>query len=214
MKYIVMYLLAGIYFSASAQSNEYLVRSGSDTIFGSNIRLDHKVFTIQSDHREQAIPAAEVTAIKSPRFKGTVVVSCILQRYIDDYVFMERNYAPILESDTVLVLTEEFKGPKMNMYMGTDNWKVQYYFYKTPSDPQPVQLVVRYMLSGGVGSQVPVNLKRYDNDTHLAEMKGYVSQLQRVMSDCKKITDDNAWLYLTYRLFSLRDLIRRYNKCN
>ena len=78
-----------------------------------------------------------------------------------------------------------------------------------------MQLVIRYYLKGG--------LANYDNDRSryrgdksklmIEEDKGYVNQLRAIMGDCKKIPE-TMWELLSYRDYSLKNVIKKYNKCN
>ena len=100
------------------------------------------------------------------------------------------------------------------MYYVQNNFKLPFYFYKTPTDPKPIQLVIRYYLAGG--------LANYDNDraryrgdksrVTLVEDKGYVNQLHAIMGDCKKIPE-TMWELLSYRDYSLKKVIKKYNMC-
>jgi hypothetical protein len=113
-----------------------------------------------------------------------------------------------------MILKEIYATPKMNLYYATGSDKTPFYFYKTPSDPKAVQLVVRYYLQGG--------LDNYDNDrakysgnkskVQIGEDKGYINQLHAIMGDCKKIPE-SMWELLAYRDYSLKRVIKNYNKC-
>ena len=114
----------------------------------------------------------------------------------------------------MMILDEIYSTPKINLYFGKNTFKTHFYFYKTPSDSFPVQLVIRYYLQGG--------LANYDNDKaryrgdrsklNIVEDKGYVNQLHAIMSECKKIPE-TMWELLSYRDYSLKQLIKKYNKC-
>ena len=90
---------------------------------------------------------------------------------------------------------------------------MQYYFYKTPLDSVPVQLFVNYSLGGGATAVFDKrDVRGIESLTHLEVMKGFVNQLKLVMGDCKKLSGFN-WDLLDYRVYSLKNLIKKYNKC-
>lgn len=199
-------------YNVFSQKNDYLIKVSGDTLWGS-ITLKNQIFRV-SGLLTTEIDAIEVKKIKSDNYKGNTVVRCRLQLYadnIDDYEldFIKRGYV-----DTVMILDEILTTPKINLYFGMNNYKTQFYFYKTPSDTFPVQLVVRYYLQGG--------LANYSNDrprymgerskVSIVEDKGYVNQLYALMGDCKKIPAA-MWELLSYRDYSFKQLIKKYNKC-
>ncbi|MFZ1371923.1 MAG: hypothetical protein WAR78_16165, partial [Ferruginibacter sp.] len=47
----------------------------------------------------------------------------------------------------------------------------------------------------------------------LAEDKGYVNQLRAIMANCNKIPQ-TMWDLLSYRDYSLKKIIKKYNSCN
>lgn len=194
------------------QNKDYLVKVNNDTVWG-EIKLDNKVFSVDGE-RTAFVNADDVIKVKSGNFKGTTVVHCKLLDYVDNlgdlYIdFIEKDVV-----DTVLVLKEIYTTPKMNLYYVTSNYKTPFYFYKTPSDPKPVQLVIQYYLKGG--------LANYDNDraryrgdrsrVMIEENKAYINQLRAIMGDCDNIPEP-MWELLSYRDYSLKKVIKRYNKC-
>ena len=196
-----------------SQKGDYLVKNNGDTIRGV-ITLENKMFSVKNMN-PQEIDALEVSKVKSIKYKGTVVVRCNLQLYADNLSDLELDFIKHGVVDTVLILNEIYTTPKINLYYVIDKSKLPFYFYKTPSDPKPHQLVIRYYLQGG--------LANYDNDraryrgdrsrVTIAEDKGYVNQLHAIMGDCKNIPD-TMWDLLSYRDYSLRQLIKKYNQCN
>lgn len=56
------------------------------------------------------------------------------------------------------------------------------------------------------------NVKEMNAAPHVVVQKGYINQLRFIMGDCKKISDEE-WEMLDYRIYSLKALIKRYNKC-
>lgn len=211
----IIFLMAAILISAGcfSQERDYLVKNNGDTVWG-NIQLKNQVFYVNSSS-PSAIRADEVAKIKSDDFKGNTVVHCNLLLYTENLSELDIDYIKRGNIDTVLVLDEIYSTPKINLYYVTNDLKVPFYFYKTPSDPKPVQLVIRYYLQGG--------LDNYDRDrarfrgdrsrVQLAEDKGYVNQLRAIMGNCNKIPQP-MWDMLSYRDYSLKKVIKKYNSCN
>ena len=211
----IIFLMAAILISAGcfSQEREYLVKNNGDTLWG-KIQLKNQVFYVNSSS-PAAILADEVAKIKSDDFKGNTVVHCNLLLYTENLSELDIDYIKRGNIDTVLVLDEIYSTPKINLYYVTNNFKVPFYFYKTPSDPKPVQLVIRYYLQGG--------LDNYDRDrarfrgdrsrVQLAEDKGYVNQLRAIMGNCNTIPQP-MWDMLSYRDYSLKKIIKKYNSCN
>jgi hypothetical protein len=112
-----------------------------------------------------------------------------------------------------MILNEVYTTPKMNLYWGVDNFRQQYYFYKTPSDSLPIQLYINYSLGNGLAGNVGDQVQKGNyGSSHIVVQKGYVNQLRLIMGDCKKISDEE-WNMLDYRVYSLKAVIKRYNKC-
>lgn len=213
MKLIFAFLLLFGSATAICQQNEYLVKAGGDTIWG-NIKLKNKVFYVTGQNSLE-IMADDVYKIRSDNYKGSVVFSGDLLTYSDNLYDLEIDYIKKGKTDTVLILEEIYATPKINLYYGINDFKLPFYFYKTPSDQKPVQLVVHYYLEGGRGNfakdptKDPVN----KGAILIAEDKGYVNQLHAIMGDCKNITQ-GMWELLCYRGYSLKYIIKKYNDCN
>lgn len=211
----IVFVLATFCFSlvSFCQKSDYLIKNNGDTIWG-DITLKNKIFYVNGKTPE-VIKAAEVTIIKSAKYKGNTVVRCNLLTYIDNLGDLEIDYIQKGVTDTVMILKEIYNTPKMILYYTQNDFKIPFYFYKTPADPKPVQLVIRYFLEGG--------LANYNNDrarfrgdkskVQIAEDKGYVNQLQAIMGQCKNIPLA-MWEQLSYRDYSLKRVIKRYNDCN
>ncbi|MEO6253106.1 MAG: hypothetical protein ABIO79_07370 [Ferruginibacter sp.] len=213
MKFFFIVAAFCISLSGFSQKGDYLIKNSGDTIWG-NITLKNKYFYINGSP-ETAINAEDVMKIKSGNYKGSIVVSCKLQTYVDNLTELQIDYIDKGITDTVLILDEVYTTPKINLYHGKNNFQTQFYFYKTPTDPKPVQLVIRYFLQGGLANYND-DRARYRGDKSkltLVEDKGYVNQLRAIMGDCKKITD-TMWEILSYRDYSLKNVIKKYNKCN
>lgn len=212
MKILIIIITCCFSLIGFSQKNDYLVKINGDTIRG-EINLKNKVFYVGSPNSVE-INADEVKKIKSDKYKGNTVVHCKLELYSDNVNDLELDFIQKGVTDTVMILDEIYSTPKINLYFGKNTFKTHFYFYKTPSDSFPVQLVIRYYLQGG--------LANYDNDKaryrgdrsklNIVEDKGYVNQLHAIMSGCKKIPE-TMWELLSYRDYSLKQLIKKYNKC-
>lgn len=198
--------------TALCQKADYLIKNSGDTIWG-DIKLKNKVFYVSASAVSE-IKASDVYKVKSRSFNGQTVVLCKLLTYSDNLSDLDIDFINKGSIDTVLILNEIYSTPKINLYYVTDNMKTPFYFYKTPADQKPLQLVIRYFLQGG--------LDNYNNDrsrysgvrskVQIAEDKGYVNQLYAIMGGCKKIPQ-SMWDLLSYRDYSLKQLIKKYNKC-
>lgn len=211
MKLLFVFASFIISFAGICQNVGYLVKNNGDTIRG-DIKLKNKIFYVDGT---SAFTATDISRIKSSKYRGNVVISVNLLTYTDNLADLEIDFIEKGATDTVLILDEIYSSPKINLYYATDKDKTPFYFYKTPSDPKPLQLVIRYYLSGGLGNYDD-NRARYRGDkskVQIIEDKGYVNQLYAIMGDCKKITQP-MWELLSYRDYSLKKIIKKYNKCN
>jgi hypothetical protein len=213
MKLIFSFLLLFVSGAGFCQQKNYLIKNNGDTIWG-NITLKNKTFFVTGESTLE-IEADDVSSIKSSSYKGHIVFSGNLSIYSDNLYYIELDYINKSFTDTVLILEELFITPKINLYYAVNNFKVPFYFYKTPSDPRPIQLVVYYHLEGGVGNSIrnPGVYQVNRGKTVIIEDKGYVNQLHFIMGDCKKIPQ-TMWELLSYRSYSLKQIIKKYNKCN
>lgn len=198
-----------------AQNSNYLVTSNGDTAYG-NVSLNQKQFSLTTlDKKVQTFSADDVQFVYSSNFKGHAVVHCLLNTYTDNLYEMDLGYLPIRSVDTVLILSEIYSTPKMNLYYCIDKKLTPYYFYKTPADSVPVQLVVRFWLDGGL-TTYSRNVAGYRGErsrVHIEEQKGYVNQLKFLMKNCTAISEED-WELLDYRRYSLKKIIRKYNSCD
>ena len=211
MKLLFVFASFFISFAGICQKGDYLVKNNGDTVRG-EINLKNKIFYIGS---VSAVPAEDVTKIKSSKYKGNVVVSVNLLTYTDNLAYLELDFIEKGVIDTVLILDEIYTTPKINLYYTIAKDKTPFYFYKTPSDPKPIQLVIRYYLQGGLANY-DENRARYRGDkskVQIIEDKGYVNQLYAIMGNCKKITQP-FWDLLSYRDYSLKQIVKIYNKCD
>ncbi len=212
MKIIFFVIFPFFAFNSFSQKNDYLVKVNGDTIWG-NITLKNKTFYINGANPVE-VSADEVKKIKSNNYRGSAVVHCKLQLYSDNIDDLELDWIKKGVIDTVMILDEIYTTPKINLYYGKSDFRTQFYFYKTAADPFPVQLVIRYYLQGGLANYTD-DRARYRGDkskVNIVEDKGYVNQLYAIMNDCKKIPE-TMWELLTYRDYSLKQLIKKYNKC-
>lgn len=211
MKLLFVFASLFISFAGICQNVGYLVKNNGDTIRG-DIQLKNKIFYVDGT---SAFTATDISRIKSSNYRGNVVVAVNLLTYTDNLADLEIDFIEKGTTDTVLILDEIYSSPKINLYYATDKDKIPFYFYKTPSDPKPLQLVIRYYLSGGL-SNYDENRAKYRGDkskVQIMEDKGYVNQLYAIMGDCKKITQP-MWELLSYRDYSLKQIVKKYNKCN
>ena len=211
----LLFAFASIFISLTGicQKGDYLIKNTGDTIWG-EIQLKNKIFYVTGTSAS-VVKAADVSSIKSSKYRGNVVLPVNLLTYTDNLADLELDFTRKGAIDTVLILDEIYTTPKMNLYYGTDDIKTPFYFYKTPSDPRPIQLVIRYSLQGGLANYVD-NRAKYRGErskVQIFEDKGYVNQLHAIMGDCKKITQP-MWELLTYRNYSFKQIIKAYNKCN
>ena len=135
----ILFVLAAVCIGLTgfSQKGDYLIKNNGDTIWG-DITLKNKHFYIKGS----VVPgykAEDIAKIKSGSFKGSTVVRCSLQTYTDNLADLEIDYIQKGITDTVMVLDEIYSTPKINLYYGTNNFKSQFYFYKTPTDHKPVQ---------------------------------------------------------------------------
>jgi hypothetical protein len=208
--FLVSFCISLIGFS---QKGDYLVKNNGDTVWGS-IKLNRQVFYVNGTLSTE-IPADDVAKIKSVNYKGNTVVHCNLLLYTENLAELDIDYIKKGNIDTVLILDEIYATPKINLYYVVNDFKLPFYFYKTPTDPKPVQLVIRYFLQGGLDNYER-DRARYRGDrsrVQLAEDKGYVNQLRAIMGNCNKIPEP-MWEMLSYRDYSLKKVIKKYNKCN
>lgn len=213
MKSLILVSLIFFSFNAMCQKTDYLIKTNGDTIRGS-VKLQNKIFYVQGSEIIE-VKAVDVKLVKSEKYKGNFVVPCKLVLYSDNIDDYDQDYVRREYVDTVMILDEIIATPKINLYYGVSNFKVPFYFYKTPTDSLPVQLVIRYFLQGGLTS--------YGNDPvkygvgqraekNIVEDKGYVNQLYAIMGNCKKISS-GTWEVLSYRGFSFKEVIKKFNKC-
>lgn len=213
MKTLLVLIGSFITIAGFSQKGDYVIKNNGDTIWG-DLTLKNKKLYVGETMQVEFAPE-DIVKIKSGKYKGNTVVRCNLQNYTDNLADLEIDYIKRGVTDTVLVLDEIYSTPKINLYYATNNYKTPFYFFKTPSDQKPVQLVIRYFLQGGLDNYNN-DRARYRGDksrVNIVEDKGYVNQLYAIMGGCSKIPP-TMWELLTYRNYSLKQLIKQYNKCN
>lgn len=213
MKTLFVFIACFFSLCGFCQKTDYVIKNNGDTIWG-DITLKNKIFFVNGATQVEVSPE-DIVKVKSEKYKGSTVVRCNLQTYVDNLSDLEIDYIIKGVTDTVLILDEIYTTPKINLYYATNTYKTPFYFYKTPSDQKPVQLVIRYFLQGGLANYTN-DRARYRGDksrVNIVEDKGYVNQLRAIMGDCGKIPP-TMWELLTYRNYSLKQLIKQYNKCN
>ncbi len=213
MKLLFLFSSLFISFGSFCQKGDYLIKNNGDTIWG-DIKLKNKIFYV-TGASASVIKANDVSSIKSRNYRGNIVVPVILLKYTDNLSELELDFIEKEATDTVLILDEIYASPKINLYYVTDDYKVPFYFYKTPSDAKPIQLVIHYYLQGGLSNYID-NRSRYRGEKsriYISEDKGYVNQLYAIMGGCKKITQP-VWDLLSYRDYSLKQIAKIYNRCN
>ena len=212
MKTICLLVLTFASLTAVCQKSEYLVKQNGDTLYG-EIQVRNKEFIVTGSAASTiTFSAAEVKTIHSPKYNGHLVVPCKLRTYTDEISELRTDSYNTSVLDTVMILNEVYSTPKMNLYFGKDDFRTQYYFYKTPSDSMPRQLYINYYISGAIKQNLTATISYLSSATHIEVQKGYVNQLRLIMGDCKKISDDE-WESLDYRIYSLKAVIKKYNKC-
>lgn len=210
MKTALVTLLSFISLVSFSQKKEWLVKQNGDTLFG-EIHIKNKEFVISTSTNNTVIlKATDVKSVQMNKHAGNIVLPCVLHTYTDNLEELEKYYYFGKELDTVLILSEVYSTPKMNLYWSQDAIKTQYYFYKTPTDSLPIQLYVNYSL--GERNNFGLAQTKGQTGIHLVVQKGYVNQLRFIMGDCKKISEEE-WAMLDYRIYSFKSLIKRYNKC-
>jgi hypothetical protein len=209
--FVICSLLMSV--TAFSQKGDYLIKNNGDTVWG-DIKLESKKFYVKGTGLTE-IEADQVAKVKSSKYKGSAVVRCNLVLYEDNLADMELDYMKRETVDTVMILDEIYSTPKINLYYGVNDFKTPFYFYKTPSDAIPVQLVIRYYLQGGLANYNDDRARYRGNKSKVSivEDKGYVNQLHAIMGDCKKIPEA-MWELLSYRDYSFKQIIKKYNKCN
>lgn len=195
------------------QNKDYIVKTNGDTLWG-NIKLKNKIFYVSGADVTE-VSGNDVRKIKSGNYKGNTVVPCKLVTYTDDLESLHLYYAKDESVDTIMILDEIMTTPKINLYYGVSNFRTPYYFYKTPADSLPVQLIIRFLLQGGFSNDYKESMTYGVNNPaniNLYQDKAYANQLYGIMGDCKKIPE-GMWSVLAYREYSFKQLIKRYNKC-
>lgn len=211
----ILFAFAALFISLTGfcQKEDYLVKNNGDTVRG-YIEYKNGLFHV-GETKPVEVKADDVAWVKSKKYRGNILYSGKLRLYSDNLIDFEFDYTKREVVDTVLLLDEIYSTPKMNLYYGQSDLKLPLYFYKTPTDPRPIQLVISYHLEGGLANHRndPIKYRGENSRVYIVENKGYVNQLKAIMGDCKKISEP-MWELLSYRDYSLKQIIKKYNKCN
>jgi hypothetical protein len=208
--FLLLFVIAAQH--AFCQKKEYLIKQNGDTLFGEIVIMNKNVTITGASANSVVLSADDVKKIHSPKYKGQIVLPYKLHTYTDELTELQTNSYRNSLIDTVVVLDEVYTTPKMNLYFCKDVFKRQYYFYKTPADSLPIQLFVNYSLSGEMRQNLTAIYSDFSSVTHVEIQKGYVNQLKLAMGDCNKIPE-SEWDALDYRIYSLKDIVKKYNKC-
>lgn len=212
MKLIYFIICWLVSMNVIAQKNEYVIKNNGDTVYG-NVELKNKKIILgRKDMPDIILNAKDVKTVHTKRYKDKLVLPCKLNTYVDNLESLERYSYITYEIDTVLLLSEVYNSPKMNLYFCTDANDQQYYFYKTPKDSLPVQLYVNYTMAGGRTGYDNFFARGQDALTHIEVQRGFVNQLKLAMEDCPNISNA-TWELLDYRIYSFKKLIKLYNNC-
>ena len=101
-----------------------------------------------------ACRATDISRIKSSQYRGNVFISLNFLTYTDNLADLEIDFIEKGATVTLLILDEIYASTKINLYYATDEYKVPFYFYKTPSDPRPIELVIHYCLQGVLSNYI------------------------------------------------------------
>ncbi|MBX2935288.1 MAG: hypothetical protein KF825_13665 [Ferruginibacter sp.] len=208
--FLIVYNLCAII--CFAQKKDYIIKNNGDTVYGKIVLKDKHFVVSAKGKQNMVVNATDVKTAHLRKYKGRFVLPCKLNTYIDNLEFLERYKYVTHQIDTVLLLSEVYRSPKMNLYFCTDTNEQQYYFFKTPKDSLPIQLYVNYALAGGSTGYDYFFARGQDAITHIEVQRAFVNQLKLAMEDCPSISKE-TWLLLDYRIYSFKKLIKLYNEC-
>jgi hypothetical protein len=214
MKYL-LFFLSLIALQARAQKSDLIVTATGDSLFGKVRITGSSIYIQNAGGIEQSVEPSTVQVVRYANNKEKLVHRGRLYTYSDNLWDLEKNFYPKGAIDTVLLLTSIYETPKMSLYEAKDKMNSTYYFYKMPTDPAPVQLVVHYYLSESNSSSVRGFRMSGDPQSQVIMVteRGFANQLRTIMQGCTRI-DPTAWDVLDYRVYSLKYVIRQFNKCD
>ena len=193
-------------------SQDLLITHKGDTLIG-DVKFRGKSISITRQGKPDTVYAADdIEYIDAGGLRIGTVVHCKLFMYSDNIDVVQKwNYDGTANlRDTVLILYEIFKTPKMKLFEVADKERSTYYFIKKPTDSLPVQMIVDFLPAKY--EKDPSLFKYQINFSKLEQKRIYVDQLRVIMADCPKITGADLEI-MDYRSYSFRRIIKRYNKC-
>lgn len=206
-RFFPAFVILLVSFNCFSQAKEYIVlKNTGDTLYG-EISYSYNYFKVSAPPgSEVKYHAKEVAAVKSGRHKGKVVYYP-LYPYNENIDDLSRDNFNSVSYDTTLVLKDVYLTSRMNLYFATDNYKTQYYFVQKYTDSTPVQLRILYRMNYGTTGEP---FRHQVSRTRIIEHKIFIGQLKILMSDC--YIDDAYWDTIDYRSYSLKKIIKLYNK--
>jgi len=214
MKYLLFFFVL-IALQAKAQKSDFIVNTNGDTLFGKIRIAGNRIYLENMAGKETVVEPATIRLLRYANNKEKLVHQGRLYTYTDNLWDLEKNYYHKSAIDTFLLLTPIYDTPKMSLYEAKDKMNSTYYFYKMPSDPAPVQLVVHYYLSESNSRSLRGARMSGDPQSQVIMVteRGFANQLRTIMQGCTRI-DPTAWDVLDYRDYSLKYVIRQFNKCD
>ena len=191
-------------------SQDLLITHKGDTLIG-DVKFRGKSISITRQGKPDTVYAADdIEYIDAGGLRIGTVVHCKLFVYSDNIDVVQKwNYDGAEVRDTVLILYEIFKTPKMNLFEVADKERSTYYFIKKPTDSLPVQMIVHFFIQGYKDPSIYRNAPIV---SILTQHRTYIDQLRVIMADCPKITQADLEM-MDYRSYSFKRIIKRYNKC-
>ena len=190
-----------------SQSKEYIIlKNTEDTLYG-DVSYSHNFFKItRAAGGEVKYHSKEVAEVRSDRYKGNVIYYPLYQ-YNENFDDLSRDNFSSESYDTTLVLKDVYLTKRMNLYYTTDDYKTPYYFIQKNNDSTPTQLRILYRMNHG---QTGEPFRHEVSRTWMVQHKIFIGQLKILMSDC--YIDPAYWDALEYRSYSLKKIIKLYNK--
>lgn len=195
-----------------SQAKSFLIKNNGDTVNG-KVSFHQRSFTIEDTAgRQQLYNAADVKQVSGSGAKGGFVYAGKLIHYSSNLLDLQKMSFRDEVTDTVLLLTQIYETPRVKLYQGFDSFRTLYFFYSTTASIAPVQLVVKYSLSGGTYSLSERMPFKRNPGAEVVQQKGYANQLRAVLGDCDRVPAD-MWESLEYTYPSLRTLLKQARKC-
>jgi|GEM_PF-1467180 len=213
MKYLVFLILLLVTRPvAFSQAKEFIIKNNGDTVNG-KVTFHNRLFSIEgAGGSQENYAAADVKQVSGYGAKAGFVYTGKLILYSSNLLDLQKMYFRDEVSDTVLFLTQIYETPRVRLYQGFDNFRTLYFFYSTAASVTPVQLVVKYSLSGGTYSLAERMPFKRTPGAEVIQQKGYANQLRAILGDCDRVPAD-MWESLEYTYPSLRALLKQARKC-